>query len=58
MKRDPLKKGVLIDDTVGIGPVPREMMQTRAREMAAIADRGPLEVREASATSSRVNGLS
>lgn len=35
----PLNKGVLTDNSAGIGPVTRDLVQARARELAAIAGR-------------------
>jgi hypothetical protein len=44
MKKNPLNKGVLTENFRGIGPVTREMVQTRARELALIAGRSPPHV--------------
>jgi hypothetical protein len=47
MKKNPLNKGVLTSNGAGIGPVTREMLQTRARELALIAGRTPPLVTQA-----------
>jgi len=39
MKTNPLKKGVLTENSAGIGPVTRGMVQARARELATIDGR-------------------
>jgi hypothetical protein len=44
MDKNPLNKGVLTKNSAGIGPVTREMVQTRARELAIIAGRAPLQM--------------
>jgi hypothetical protein len=44
MPKNPLNKGVLTSNSVGIGPVSRAMLQQRARELALIAGRDPAHV--------------
>lgn len=44
MNKHPLNKGVLSGNFSGIGPVTREMVQSRARELALIAGRAPPHV--------------
>ncbi len=46
MNKNPLNKGILTENAVGIGTVTQEMVQVRARELAAIAGRVPLEPSE------------
>ena len=46
MKSNPLNTGVLTNNAVGIGPVTRQMVHARASELAAIAGRSSLEVRQ------------
>jgi len=41
MKKNPLNRGVLTNNFSGIGVVTREMVHTRARELALIAGRVP-----------------
>jgi hypothetical protein len=41
MNKNPLNKGVLTENSIGIGTVTREMVEARARELAAIAGRVP-----------------
>ena len=41
MKKNPLNQGVLSDNSTGIGPVTREMVHARTRELALIAGRVP-----------------
>jgi hypothetical protein len=47
MKRNPLNKGIIAENAVGIGAVSPEMVEARARELAAIAGRVPPEPSEA-----------
>ena len=47
MGKNPLSKGVLTENAVGIGPVTREMMHARTRELALIAGRVPPHVSQA-----------
>jgi hypothetical protein len=47
MKRNPLNKGIIAENAVGIGTVSPEMVEARARELAAIAGRVPPEPSEA-----------
>ncbi len=47
MDKNPLNKGVLTNNSAGIGPVTREMVQARTRELAMIAGRIPPEVSQA-----------
>jgi len=44
MEKNPLNKGVLTENFIGIGPVSRAMVQARARELALIAGRLPPHV--------------
>jgi hypothetical protein len=44
LNKNPLNKGVLTENFIGIGPVTREMVYKRARELAIIAGRAPLQV--------------
>jgi hypothetical protein len=46
MNKNPLNKGILTENAVGIGTVTPEMVETRARELAAIAGRVPPEPSE------------
>ena len=39
MKKNPLNKGIIMENTAGIGTVSAEMVETRARELAAINGR-------------------
>jgi hypothetical protein len=41
MNKNPLNKGILIENAVGIGTVTAEMVEERANELAAIAGRVP-----------------
>jgi hypothetical protein len=41
MNKNPLNKGILTENASGIGTVTPEMVETRARELAAIAGRVP-----------------
>ncbi len=47
MDKNPLNKGVLTENSLGIGPVTREMVQARTRELALIAGRAPPHVTQA-----------
>jgi hypothetical protein len=47
MEKNPLNKGVLTRNSAGIGPVTREMVQARTRELALIAGRVPSHVTQA-----------
>ncbi len=47
MNKNPLKQGVLIEHSHGIGPVTREMVEDRAAELALINGRSPGEVSQA-----------
>ena len=44
MDKNFLNKGVLTENSVGIGPVTREMVRQRSRELALIAGRNPPQV--------------
>jgi len=44
MNKNPLSKGVLTENDVGIGPPTRKMVQARSRELALIAGRVPPHV--------------
>ena len=44
MDKNPLNKGMITENAVGIGPVTREMVQARARELALVAGRAPPQV--------------
>ena len=44
MDENPLNKGVLTENSVGIGPVTCEMVRARARELALIAGRASAHV--------------
>ena len=46
MNKNPLNKGILTENAVGIGTVSPEMVEVRARELAAIAGRVPPEPSE------------
>lgn len=46
MNKNPLNKGVLTENASGIGTVTRDMVETRAKELATIAGRVPLEPSE------------
>ena len=47
MTQNPLSKGVLTENDVGIGPPTRKMAQARARELALMAGRVPPHVTRA-----------
>jgi hypothetical protein len=47
MNNNPLSKGVLTENDVGIGPATRGMVQARSRELALIAGRVPPHVTQA-----------
>ncbi len=47
MDKNPLNKGVLTVNSHGIGPVTRNMVQKRTRELALIAGRVPPQVSQA-----------
>lgn len=44
MKTNPLKQGLLTENSTGIGTVTRQMVRTRAVELAVINGRSPEEV--------------
>jgi hypothetical protein len=46
MNKNPLNKGVLTENAIGIGTVTPEMVEARARELAMIAGRVPPEPSE------------
>jgi hypothetical protein len=46
MNKTPLNKGALTENACGIGTVTRDMVETRAKELAIIAGRVPLEPSE------------
>ena len=46
MKKNPLNKGIIAENAVGIGTVTPEMVEARARELAVIAGRVPPEPSE------------
>jgi hypothetical protein len=46
MNKNPLNKGALTENACGIGTVTRDMVETRAKELAIIAGRVPLEPSE------------
>jgi hypothetical protein len=46
MNKNPLNKGIITENAVGIGTVTPEMVETRARELALIAGRVPPEPSE------------
>jgi hypothetical protein len=46
MNKNPLNKGILTENAIGIGTVTPEMVEARARELAAIAGRVPPEPSE------------
>jgi hypothetical protein len=46
MNKNPLNKGIITENAVGIGTVTLEMVEARARELAAIAGRVPPEPSE------------
>jgi hypothetical protein len=41
MKKNPLNKGIIMENAVGIGTVTPELVEARARELAAINGHGP-----------------
>jgi hypothetical protein len=47
MTQNPLSKGVLTENDVGIGPPTRKMVQARSRELALMAGRVPPHVTQA-----------
>jgi hypothetical protein len=47
MKKNPLNQGVFTNNSAEIGPVTREMVQARTRELALIAGRTPPHVTQA-----------
>ena len=47
MKRNPLNKGIIMENAAGIGTVTSEMVEARARELAAINGRPSAEPSEA-----------
>jgi hypothetical protein len=47
MDENPLNKGVLSENSIGIGPVTHGMVQARARELALAAGRAPPQVSQA-----------
>ncbi len=47
MNKNPLNQGVLTENSIGIGPVTRDLVHARARELALIAGRTPLQVSQA-----------
>jgi hypothetical protein len=47
MKKNPLNKGILSENFIGIGTVTREMVHVRAHELALIAGRAPPQVAQA-----------
>src|ERR1019366_6842918 len=46
MGKNPLNKGVLTENSTGVGPVTREMVRARARELALLAGHAPPQVRQ------------
>jgi hypothetical protein len=44
MKKNPINKGVIAENFAGIGPVTRDMVHERARELAKISGRAPHDV--------------
>ena len=46
MNKNPLNKGILTENAIGIGTVTAEMVEARARELAAIAGRVPSQPSE------------
>ncbi len=46
MNKNPLNKGILTENAIGIGTVTAEMVEVRARELAAIAGRVPSQPSE------------
>jgi hypothetical protein len=47
MKKNPLQKGVLTGNPADLGPVTREMVHARSRELAMLAGRSPHQVTRA-----------
>ena len=47
MTKNPLNQGVLTDNSIGIGPMTRERVEVRARELAVISGRLPPKVAQA-----------
>jgi hypothetical protein len=47
MEKNPLNKGMIVENFAGIGPVTREMVHRRARELALIAERPGAHVTQA-----------
>ena len=47
MKKNPLNKGIIMENAAGIGTVTSEMVEARARELAAINSRASSEPSEA-----------
>jgi len=47
MRKNPLNKGIIMENAAGIGPVTSEMVEARARELAAINGRPSSEPTEA-----------
>ena len=47
MKKNPLNKGIIMENAAGIGTVTSEMVEARARELAAINGRPSSEPSEA-----------
>jgi hypothetical protein len=47
MSKNPLSKGILTENFVGVGPVTRAMVHARARELALIAGHSPPYVSQA-----------
>jgi hypothetical protein len=43
MTKNPISKGIIAENFAGIGPVTHEMVRARARELALIAGRVPVE---------------
>ena len=42
MRKNPLNKGIIMENAAGIGTVTSEMVEARARELAAINGHGSL----------------
>ena len=47
MRKNPLNKGIIMENAAGIGAVTSEMVEARARELAAINGRPSSEPSEA-----------
>ena len=47
MRKNPLNKGIIMENAAGIGTVTSEMVEARARELAAINGRSSSEPSEA-----------